>query len=963
MNKVVSLLLCLAAVPCGAQQGTTAELIGRVTTAGQAVPGVTVTIDSNSLQGAHRTVTGENGGYRFTLLPPGEYLLNFELHGFTTVVTRVRLSLAEATRADVELAPAPVREDIVVKADGQRVSGDASIATNFRAPLLETLPGSRDVRGVVQLSSSVNTLGPRNALIISGAPSWDSLFLADGVSASEYLSGQPHDVILEDAIQEISLLTGAISAEYGRFTGGVISTLTKSGGNEFAGSLRDRLTNAAWTRQAPWANQPRAQDHMNNAVEATLGGFLLKDRLWFFAASRNAQSTLRRFTLLTNIAYNSSSRDERSEGKITLRATSRHTVILSYAATSLAESNVTHPRTSGDVLDVGALIPERWQPTRLMAATYNGMLSTNSAAEVQYSEKRYALRGDGGQSTDRILGTLISISAGSLNAPFGCGICGDDARDSKSWSAKTSAYWNTRWGNHTAVFGGEGFREWRLNAGTRSASEFTIQAGSARIQDGNAYPFFGPSTMIVWTHHYPGDEGSLLKTSSAFVNDRWDINSRWTLNLGLRYDRNGDRDAVGRTISSDGAFSPRLSATYDVRNDGRQQLHASYSRYTDRIIEGGGAAQQVGVFTQYGWQYGGPAINGPGVPAGQLLSSAEALSRLFSWFDQAGGIENRDHLSFITSPAGGTVFPGSLKSPAVDERSLGYSIQLPRGFVRADAIARDWRHFYAFRVDKTTGQQIDALGHTVDIAWVINDDSETVRNYRAVQLQGSWRYRKMIAGGAYTWSKLRGNDDEEEGVGNVAPRNCPLQLCYPELLGYAQRRPTGYLKQDERHRARAWVAYELGPLSAAVLQSFDSGHPYSAVATIDPKSVLPNPGYALNLVSTGAYFFSGRGAFRTDDVYSTDVSLQYDIPFRAARLFLKGDVLNIFNNAAVVSPGTDVADRFNSGAQSGLLAFNPFTDVPIEGVHYRLNPNFGKPTGPESYQARRTLQLAVGARF
>ncbi len=80
-------------------------------------------------------------------------------------------------------------------------------------------------------------------------------------------------------------------------------------------------------------------------------------------------------------------------------------------------------------------------------------------------------------------------------------------------------------------------------------------------------------------------------------------------------------------------------------------------------------------------------------------------------------------------------------------------------------------------------------------------------------------------------------------------------------------------------------------------------------------------------------------------------------------MFVKGDALNLFDNTAVVSPGTDVADRFNSGAASGLLAFNPFTDVPIEGVHYRLMPNFGKPTGPESYQTPRTFQVAVGARF
>ncbi len=921
-----------------------------------------VTLSSESLQGNRTTVTGENGGYRFTLLPPAVYLLHFELQGFTTSEKRFHLSLAETARADVELAPAPLREEIVVRSESGNATGDASIGTNLRAPVLEKLPGARDIRAAVKLSANVNSLGPRNALIIAGAPSWDSLFLADGVAANEYLSGQPHDVILEDAIQEIAVLIGAISAEYGRFTGGVVSTLTKSGGNEFSGSLRDTMTNQAWTKRAPWPDQLANLNHTNHAFEGTLGGFLWKDRLWFFAASRNAQSTVRRFTSLTNVAYPTTSHDERWEGKITDQITPHHTLIVSYAKTALAETNVTHVRTSGNVLDLGALIPERWQPTRLVAFTYNGALTANSAAEIQSSQKRYALRGNGGRSSDRILGTLIVTPGRNLNAPFGCGICGDDERDSTSWSAKTSNYRNTRWGNHTAVIGGEGFREWRTNAGTRSASEFNIQAGSVRIVGPNAYPFFGPSTLIIWTHHFPGDRGSNLNTASAYVNDRWDVTSRWTLNFGLRYDRNHARDAAGRPISNDGAFSPRLSVTFDLRNDGRQQLHASYGRYVAKILEGGGASQQVGIFDSYGWRYGGPLINGPGVPADQLFSAPQALSRLFSWFDSVGGVENRQYLSLITNPVAFSVFHGSLQSPSVGEWSLGYTAQLRAGSIRADWIARDWHHFYAARVDRMTGRETNALGDKVDLAWVINDDSETIRNYRAFQLQASWRYNKASVGGGYTWSKLRGNDDEEEGA-NGAPRNLPLRLWYPELLGYRQRRPFGYLRQDERHRARVWIAYEVGSLTASLLQWFDSGHPYSAVADIDPKTVLPNPGYALNQVSTGAYFFSRRGAFRTDNVYSTDLSMRYEIPVRGVHLFAKGDVLNLFDNAAVVSPGTDVMNRFTSGPASGLVAFNPFTEVPIEGVHYQLSPTFGKPTGPESYQTPRTFQLSFGARF
>jgi hypothetical protein len=96
---------------------------------------------------------------------------------------------------------------------------------------------------------------------------------------------------------------------------------------------------------------------------------------------------------------------------------------------------------------------------------------------------------------------------------------------------------------------------------------------------------------------------------------------------------------------------------------------------------------------------------------------------------------------------------------------------------------------------------------------------------------------------------------------------------------------------------------------------------------------------------------------------STDLALLYEVPLERVRLFLKGDVLNLFNNAAVISPSTEVMTRFRNGAASGLIAFNPFTEVPVEGVNYRLAPDFGKPTGPESYQTPRTFQLSFGAHF
>ena len=951
MKTLLATLLLLATQPCLAQQGTTGDLTGIVTSGGQPLPGVTITLTSAALQGTRTTITGDNGGYRFTLLPPADYIAHFESSGFAPAESSVHVALAEVARTDVALIASPMREEIVVTPKG--APNDTAIETNVDAAVLQQLPGARDIRAATLLSPAVDSLGLQNRLVIAGAPSWDSLYLIDGVAASEYLTGQPQNVVLEDAIQEVAVLSGAISAEYGRFTGGVVSTITKSGGNGFSGSLRDTMTNAAWTLRTP-SREARGADHLNHAAEATLGGFAIRDRLWFFGGFRNADRAQNLATSVTNIPYVAGSRDRRWEGKLTNQIAANHSLVLSFADVSLEEKNALDSRNGANVLDLPSLIADRTQPARLLSLSYNGILAPGAIAEVQYSQKRSALRGNGGLTADRIRGTTIATNSGNLNAPFGCGICGDDERDNKSLVAKASFYRNTRWGNHNAVAGGEGFRETRTNAGTRSASGFSIQNLAVRKVDGNVYPIFGSQTVISLTEHYEGDRGSDLQTASAYLNDRWDVTSRATINIGFRYDRNNARDAAGRLISNDAAWSPRLSATVEIPQ--RQQLLASFGRYSAKILEGGGSPQQIGTFNQKAWLYNGPAINASG-PPDQLLPPAAALAQVFAWLDSRGGAGDTLDLRFITTPNTTSVFHGSLQSPSVDERTLGYAFHWTHGFLRADAIARDWHHFYAARVDHTTGQGTIG-GIPYDVQWVINDNSETVRRYRAVQLQASWEAGNLRAGSGYTWSKLQGNDDEEDS--GAGPRNLPLALWYPELVGYPQRRPFGYLRQDERNRLRLWAEYQFRSLSGMIVQRLDSGRPYSAIISLNAGNILPKDGYSLTQLTQTPYYIGGRrGAYRTDDVYSTDLALQYDLPVRGARLFVKADVLNLLNHSAVLAPNTTVKD-----ARSGLSLFNPFTETPVAGVHYQIDPTiFGQPSGPDSYQTPRTFQIALGARF
>src|SRR5206468_12260830 len=111
-----------------------------------------------------------------------------------------------------------------------------------------------------------------------------------------------------------------------------------------------------------------------------------------------AKATSQSFTTATNIAYEALSEEQRWDAKLTAEILPRHSVIASYTNTLLAEQNATDMRGSGRVVDLDALIPDRSQPVNLRALTYEGIASSKTFAEIHLSQKRYALRGNGGRS-------------------------------------------------------------------------------------------------------------------------------------------------------------------------------------------------------------------------------------------------------------------------------------------------------------------------------------------------------------------------------------------------------------------------------------------------------------------------------------------------------------------------------------------------------------------------------------
>lgn len=991
MRTTTLVFLFLFALSASAQ--TTGALSGTATADGAPLPGVSVTLTSTALQGTRTTITGANGDYAFASLPPGTYRVTFELDGMQSVTKTTDVRLAEAARVDAQLEVSRVSEAITVTASAASVLETPQVATSLTREAVEALPVDRAIARRVQLAPGVSAAGVNNQVVINGGFSYDNLYLVNGVVVNDTLRGQPEDLFIEDAIQETTVLTGGVSAEYGRFTGGVVNTITKSGGNDYSGSLRDSLTNPSWTRETDFrdpvsrARQPKNADTTNHQYEATLGGFLLKDRLWFFTAGRKFNEAIAATTTQTNIPYVNERNNRRVEAKLSAHLGEHHDVAATFLDNDTDETN----SVFGTAVDLRVL-SDRKIPNRIGTLHYSSIPAANLLVEATYSRREYSIVGWGGPR-DLINGTMLvdnstsaaqAIGAGRrMWAPTYCGACDPRVRNNKEYAGKINYFVPTqRFGSHTLVAGYDEFHDLRRENNYKSGSDYRLLGDF--VYDGpNVYFHLGPKGgQIEWDPLFDLSKTGDVATKSLFVNDKWEVSNRWTFTLGARRDATHALDQSHNDVSDSAALSPRLGAIFDPRGNGVDRFSATYAKYVSKLdvtiadwtARGGQPALIV-------FNYRGPDLRG--------TDTAALIRAAFDWFDSVGGTSGYKDIDSITVPGLSERLAQKLESPYLTEATFGYARQLGgSGFVRADAIHRQWSNFYTIRRDTTTGHDVTPIGTKVDVGLIENSDEGLSRRYDGLQVQGAWRAGRLSLGGNYTWSRLRGNVEGEtynRATGFSGNRE------YPEYKNFAQNQPAGYLNEDLRHVATLFARYEIaspaGALSVGLLERYHSGAPYSAVGAIDSRGFTNPNGYYATPPSSVTYYFSPRGAFRLDAIHGTDLTTSFTLPsFKRTSVFLRADVLNVFNRQGVELAATSIGPvvetrvstrRQTARSSDGLVAFqafDPHTTTPVQYIpgksdpgagpyHYELDPHFGQATNKDAYQTPRTLRFAVGVRF
>ncbi|MDP2916068.1 MAG: TonB-dependent receptor [Candidatus Aminicenantes bacterium] len=640
LKAVFAVFLCFTLVPALLAQGTsqdTGAIRGIVKDKdGVFLPGVNILVTSPAIMGSQSAVTNEGGAFRLPLLRVGVYTLTASVQGFKTYKREaIRVALAGTVTLNIELLQASIEEEVTVTASSPVVDVKSSQTSKyFKADLLQNIPIGRNLESIVTLAPGVVS-----ASSVKGGTAANTIYHVDGLYANDPDNAQGGTNLDFNIMEEVEIVTGGMQAEVGIATGGYVNAVTRSGGNKFSGLLQGFYNREPWTTVVVPEDQLRALGLGLPAVaiyafdlSGSVGGPIIKDKIWFFSNGRYGGSVNRSgfvpWKSPLGVSYTDFNRENSNwgaMGKLTLQPAKKLRITFNgnyraaYATTRASGLYMPYDCTYAD---------SPWANTNAFGSlTYIVDPNTFLEARVGYLEvSAMLLLPDPSQS-----GANLDIVPHNYDRYTGYWFGTGDRTN--EWigrpSVQTSAHL-TRF--QDGLFGGDhefkaGFE---LNTGACNWSDWQ---GTPLIQywyNGSPYywrglnglsgpdPLHGDGQIALYVMGQ-SRENSMSKSRalrlSGYLQDSWTINNRLTINVGLRYDYTkgwipdiykertaGIAYSVGQAtmlpefgvnlydeIRQAGVdpfvkwdiVSPRLGLTYDLFGDGKTAVKFSLGRYSD----------------------------------------------------------------------------------------------------------------------------------------------------------------------------------------------------------------------------------------------------------------------------------------------------------------------------------------------------------------------------------------------
>ncbi|MCA1734060.1 MAG: TonB-dependent receptor, partial [Acidobacteria bacterium] len=264
----------------------TGSISGRVTTGdGDPLPGVTIEARSNVLPQVRVSATQSNGDYRLPALPPGSYTVSFSLAGMQAQTRNVQVNLGQDATVNVRMALEALAETITVTASSSLIDPTSTAITSaVDEEVIDLVPTGQEYRDLLKLAPAVQYTEDAIRGPSAGGSGQDNVYQFDGVNVSLPLYGTLSAEPSSHDIDQVSVLKGGAKAvDFNRSAGFTIDSVSKSGTNEWSGSVQYQIQSSDMTADQDF-NVTSIYDQDRAWATFGIGGPVVRDRLFFYGS-------------------------------------------------------------------------------------------------------------------------------------------------------------------------------------------------------------------------------------------------------------------------------------------------------------------------------------------------------------------------------------------------------------------------------------------------------------------------------------------------------------------------------------------------------------------------------------------------------------------------------------------------------------------------------------------------------
>lgn len=456
---------------------------------GAPIAGARVIIKAPQMIAPRTISTGTDGSFRAPLLPPGDYTITVEAQGYLAKgASGVRIGIGGRVNQDFALKPTQQMSAVVevVASNATADKADTKTSTNVSAEALASLPlADRAFYGAADVAPGVVTTST-GSIAIRGGYTQSTVYTVNGVSVGDDYQGQQYNNrVIDDAIEDAQVVQSPLHARFGRTSSGSVNVVTKSGGNDFSGSIRGYYTRDDWKSWRPKQTQTggtRINEINLKQYDVFLSGPIIKDKLWFAASTVITPTTASSgiygygdnpanwsasayfdpgdltavfgvpelpWTYKQGERYNGTTKSEFYDLKLTWAVAPDHTLEGQYFYNTLNIAN-------NDIYGTGSMLGPRalmqQDETRITSQVmYRGSWASNVFVEARYSSL-------GSKSTLKQYfndeHVFVFYGGGNSNYPYGPGYGGPDPerRDNQSGNLNVKVFGDFK-GSHEMDFG------------------------------------------------------------------------------------------------------------------------------------------------------------------------------------------------------------------------------------------------------------------------------------------------------------------------------------------------------------------------------------------------------------------------------------------------------------------------------------------------------------------------------